>query len=258
MEPPNKNEVCHGQTVLPGPPASMAPQVNWLSRLVGGTRQQVIEILLRSDQTVQELAAEVGVSANAIRGHLAAMERDGLVRLRETRRDTGGKPANVYTVTRDADELLPKAYVFVLRGLLSALEEREDAATVRDLLVEVGDRAAVPSGGTREERVRAAGDALRSLGGTVEIVQEDGRWRLQGFSCPLSSLAAHDRRVCGLAEALVRGTTGGSVKEVCQRDTRPRCAFEISFPEVPDCSGTTSDALPPAPPSGEDRRPPSA
>lgn len=211
----------------------MASQPHWLDRLVGGTRQDVLELLLRADRTVQEIADEIGISANAIRGHLAAMERDGLIIQRDTRRDTGGKPAVVYALSPDADELFPKAYAFVLEGVLSVLEEREGSARVRETLAEVGARVAVPAGGPQEDRVRAAADLLRSLGGTVEVRREDGRWKIQGFSCPLSAVTSRDARVCGLAKSLVQHTTGGSVVEVCQRGRRSRCAFEISFPDAP-------------------------
>lgn len=211
----------------------MASQPRWLDRLVGGTRQDVLELLLRSDRTVQEIADEIGVSANAIRGHLASLERDGLVVRRDARRDTGGKPATVYALSRDADELFPKAYAFVLEGVLSVLDEREGSERVKETLAEVGARAAVPTEGSQVERVRAAADVLRSLGGTVEVRRENGHWKIRGFSCPLSSVTSRDARVCGLAEALVERTTGGSVVEVCQRGRRSRCAFEISFPDGP-------------------------
>ncbi|MEQ9569439.1 MAG: ArsR family transcriptional regulator [Longimicrobiales bacterium] len=207
----------------------MASQPPILDRLIGGTRQEVLELLLRSDRTVQEIADVVGVSANAIRGHLAALERDGLVVQRATRRDTGGKPAAVYALSREADELFPKAYAFVLQGLLGVLDEREGADAVRDVLLEVGTRAATPAEGSERERVDAAAEALRTLGATVEITRKNGHWRIQGFSCPLSAVTARDARVCGLAQALVETTTGGRVAEVCDRGPRARCAFTISF-----------------------------
>lgn len=212
----------------------MASQPHWLHRLIGGTRQNVLELLVRSDRTVQELADEIGVSANAIRGHLAALERDGLAVQREVRRETGGKPATVYALSREADELFPKAYAVVLQGVLSVLEEREGPEAVQQTLAAVGARAAVPTGGSQEERVRAAAGVLESLGGTVEVLREEGRWKIRGFSCPLSAVTSEDDRICGLAETLVRETTGGSVTEVCQRGQRPRCAFEVAFPDAPD------------------------
>ena len=212
----------------------MDPQPRWIERLVGGTRRRVLELLLRADRTVQEVADEVGVSANAIRGHLAALERDGLVVQRGVRRNTGGKPATVFALSRDAEELFPKAYALVLQELLGLLDERIGSDSVGGALSEVGARAAEPATGTPGERVKAAADALRSLGGTVEVRRRNGSWRIQGYACPLSAVTRHDERLCGLARALVLRTTGGSVSEVCEREGRPRCAFDVTFPAEPE------------------------
>lgn len=208
----------------------------WLDRLIGGTRQEVIDLLLRADRTVQEIAEVIGVSTNAIRGHLAALERDRLVVQSGTRRDTGGKPAAVYSLSPAADELFPKAYATVLEQLLALLDERDGPAQVRDTLAQVGVRAARPAEGTPRERVVAAAKALRSLGGTVEVRREGDHWKIQGFACPLSAITAHDERVCGLAESLVSTTSGGEVVEVCERGERSRCGFTITFPDDSDAS----------------------
>lgn len=202
----------------------------WLERLAGATKLQVIELLLRSEHTVQEIATEVGVSTNAIRGHIASLQRDGLVVAAGSRRNTGGKPATVYTVSDDADELFPKAYAFVLVQLLGVLGEREGPKGLEGVLRNVGKRVATPGKGTPEERVEAAAELLRSVGGNVEIRRTEDGFRLVGFSCPLGAVVRKDARICGLVETLVRTTTGGRVREVCEHDGRPRCAFEISFP----------------------------
>lgn len=206
-------------------------QPNWLERLAGSTRLKVLELLLRSERTVQEVADEVGISTNAVRGHLSALERDGLVVQAGRRHDTGGKPAAVYAISPEADELFPKAYAFVLSRLMDVLAERVGTEVVRDALGEVGARAAVPSDGSPERRAEAAAAALRDLGGKVEVVRTDDGFRIQGFACPLSGVSRTDAHVCGLAESLVRHTAGAEVREVCDRTGRPRCAFELRFPE---------------------------
>lgn len=211
----------------------MSDSPPWLDRLIGDTRQQVIDLLLRADRTIPEIADEIGVSTNAIRGHLAALERDHLVVQSDTRRDTGGKPAAVYSLAPAADALFPKAYATVLEQLLQLLDEREGPDRVRDTLALVGARAAHPAEGSSEDRVEAAAEALRSLGGTVEVRRRDDGWTIQGFACPLSAITARDPRVCGLAESLVRTTTGGDVVEVCERGLRSKCGFTITFPDTP-------------------------
>src|SRR3712207_8581849 len=49
-------------------------------RFLETTRGQIVALLRRGTRTVEELAAALGLTDNAVRAHLAALERDGLVR----------------------------------------------------------------------------------------------------------------------------------------------------------------------------------
>ncbi len=46
---------------------------------MASTRERVLDLLWRGRQTVDELARELGLTDNAVRAHLVALERDGLV-----------------------------------------------------------------------------------------------------------------------------------------------------------------------------------
>ena len=54
--------------------------MRWWEKSVGGaTRGRIIGILRRGEQSVDELAAELGVTDNAIRAQLETLEREGVV-----------------------------------------------------------------------------------------------------------------------------------------------------------------------------------
>ena len=180
---------------------------DWLERLAGETRLKVMQLLQRGDRTNQEVAEEVGVTPNAIRGHMAALERDGLVLQTGVRRDTEESRRPPSAVTQEADEIFPKAYAFVLERLMDAVETRLGSSGLRELLDEVGVEAATPGSGSPEARVTQAAAALRALGGSVEVRHRDGMWTLRGSACPLSAVTRQDARACGLVEALVRETS---------------------------------------------------
>jgi predicted ArsR family transcriptional regulator len=204
--------------------------MSWMDKLLGGTRARLLELLRRSRRSINELAAAVGISDNAVRAHLSAMQRDRLVEPAGTERSTGGKPAQLYEITPEAEELFPKAYGWTLAELLSLLEEREGRDEVKALLREVGRRAAEgrDTSGTAEARVNAAAGVLRELGGDVDVQPTDAGWRIQGYGCPFSAVAARHEEVCALAESLIERVTGLSVTECCNRsDARPRCAFQV-------------------------------
>ena len=54
----------------------------WERRFAASTRGQLLALLRRANRTVEELADTLNVSENAVRVHLTALERDGLVRQR--------------------------------------------------------------------------------------------------------------------------------------------------------------------------------
>ena len=111
------------------------------------TRGQVLGLLRRGSRTVDELAAGLGLTDNAIRAHLATLERDGLVRQEGQRRGPkAGKPALVYEPTPEAELRLSRAYAPVLAALLEELVDRLPDQETESLLAAVGRRlaAAVP------------------------------------------------------------------------------------------------------------------
>src|SRR5258708_19814815 len=89
-------------------------------RFLASTRGQIITLLRRSSHTVDELAQALGLTDNAIRAHLATLERDGIVQQRGVRRGSG-KPAAVYGLAPEAEQLFPKAYGPLLHQLLAVL-----------------------------------------------------------------------------------------------------------------------------------------
>ena len=71
---------------------------NWNQWFFASTRGQIITLLRRSSRTVDELAQALELTHTAVRAHLAALERDGLVHQRSERRGSG-KPSSVYDLT---------------------------------------------------------------------------------------------------------------------------------------------------------------
>lgn len=199
----------------------------WSRRFLDTTRGKVISLLHRGDRTVEELAEPLQLTDNAVRAHLATLERDGLVEQTGVRRGAG-KPAYLYGLTQEAERLFPKAYAPVLGRLLDALSERFGAEEAVRAMRSAGRGLAAdhraPSGG-RPERLEAAVAVLNDLGGVAEL--EDGSL-IRGYSCPLSEVVEGHPEVCKLVESLLAEIVGAPIRERCERGDRPRCRFEIS------------------------------
>src|SRR6266487_7047989 len=142
---------------------------NWLERLIGETQVRLLGLLRRSRQTITSLAEGVGLTDNAVRMHIAALHRDGIVAQVGSQRDTGGKPARLYGLTREGEELFPKAYALVLAKLVEEIVRTEGRERAIQLLRAVGAQAAAraPDATTRGERIEAAAGAFRELGADV-------------------------------------------------------------------------------------------
>jgi predicted ArsR family transcriptional regulator len=202
---------------------------NWVERLTGETTSKLLSLLRRSRLTITALADALHLTDNAVRTHIAALERDGIVEHVGSHRGTGGKPARVYALTDEGEELFPKAYALVLAGLVEEIARVDGWERATALLRAVGQRAALGAAAPddRKGRVAVAAAALRSLGGDVEVQRTERGHLLQGYACPLSAVTAKHPEVCALARALVEEITGQPVTECCERNGRPRCRFRI-------------------------------
>jgi predicted ArsR family transcriptional regulator len=205
--------------------------MRWWEKQIGGTaRGRIIALLRRGASTVEELAAELGVTDNAVRAHLQLLEREGLLRATGTRQGPGaGKPATTYELSERSESALSSAYAPVLTALLQTLAERMPPETLDDILRQVGRRIGpdAPQGGSLDTRVRAAAKLLASLGSELDVERTPDGYALCGYSCPLATAVRGEPRACHAVEELISAVVGEPVRERCDRTSAPRCRFEI-------------------------------
>lgn len=208
--------------------------MRWWERSIGGeARGKIIGLLRRKERSVDELAAELDVTDNAVRAHLELLEREGIVTQTRVRR-TGsvGKPATMYAIAPGAEATMSGAYAPVLAALAATLAERMGRQDLDALYRDAGKRIAgdhAPGKAERlESRVRSAATLLAELGAEVDVVRTKDSFAIQGHGCPLADAVRADPSVCQSIRELVSGVTGESVHECCDRGEHgPRCRLEI-------------------------------
>jgi predicted ArsR family transcriptional regulator len=180
--------------------------------------------------TANEIAAKCGLTHNAVRGHLTALQRDGLVREGGMRR-SGTRPAVLYELVPRSDSLLSRAYIPFVAQLLRVLGEQMSQGELDALMQTVGSRLGAEwprLQGDLPQRVEAASLLLEDLGALTHIEKWDGGFILRGYGCLLGE-AVHGRpEVCRAVESLLAHLLEVPVKECCERGEHPRCCFEIS------------------------------
>jgi len=117
-------------------------------RFLETTRGQILALIRRGRQTVEELAAALELTDNAVRNHLATLERDSLIQQAGVRRSSGaGKPAVLYQLHPDAEVLFSRAYPSVLTTVVESIVNACPPDQIDELLRDAGRRLARQAGG---------------------------------------------------------------------------------------------------------------
>ncbi len=187
-------------------------------------------MLRRFSLTANEIAARLGLTHNAVRGHLAALQHEGLIR-EGGRRPSASRPAVVYELVPEAEAVFSRAYIPFVAHLMRVLQERLHQGELDEVMRTVGRSLAAewpPLRGELPRRVEAASRLLEELGSLNEIEKLDGGFVIRGHGCLLSA-AVHGRpEVCRAMESLLAELLATPVEECCDRGERPRCCFEIA------------------------------
>ena len=200
-------------------------------RFFDSTRGRIISLLRESTATVNDLAEQLGLTDNAVRAHLATLERDGLVRQSGLRKGSR-KPHYAYELTSEGEHLFPKAYDALLNQLISVLKERLTPRAFKDALRAVGralasNRKSVEKRQSLERRAQDALLTLRDIGGNPRLEKNRGALVISSTSCPLATVVAEHPETCQMVETLISELVDSEVKEDCDRTGTPRCRFSI-------------------------------
>jgi DeoR family suf operon transcriptional repressor len=205
--------------------------------MLRGAKGRVLSLLRRGERTAEELAQRLEVTPNAVRFHLAELQRGGLVERRSVRRGPR-KPSHAYSLTAAGQALFPKPYDAVLNAVLQDVRDGSGTREIAALFRRLGRRLAAEhvrrfAGLTGGARVAEALSLLGEMGGAASVAagSSHGHLAIVGSSCPLGAVVGRHPECCGLFEAfLTEVLPDAEVREACQKDPTqgaPRCRFEI-------------------------------
>ena len=205
--------------------------IGWRERLFKSTRGKILELLRTGDCTVNDLAGALRLTDNAVRAHLASLERDRLV-AQSGMKPGVRKPHITYALGAEAEHLFPKAYGRLVSLLMSIFSRQVKPRNLRAGMRAAGRTVAHEhmrelQGKTREERIDAALGVLKELGGAASFREEDGKHFIYSNGCPIAAATANHPEACLLAESLLTEIIGSPVKECCIRGPAPSCRFEV-------------------------------
>src|SRR5580700_7422319 len=188
--------------------------------------------------TVQEICADLGVTATAVRQRLLRLQASNMV-ARELVRAGRGRPHHVYRVTQAALCELGDNYAELAQILWRELRNIEEpsirerlVSRVEDALVEQFGKVAARA--PLSDRMSQLTSALRERGFQVEMDQSGPLPILRENSCPYYELASEDPAICELEQAVFRRVLGADVKLTqCCLDGHHCCEFQAVESETP-------------------------
>ena len=201
-------------------------------RFFDSTRGRIVSYLRGSQGTVNDLAEHLELTDNAVRAHLATLERDGLVRQAGLRKGSR-KPHFAYELTSEGEHLFPKAYDALLNQFITVLKQRLTPKAFADALHAVGRSLAAEqkTEGRKqklERRVQAALRTLESIGGSPRLEQDGKQLSITSRSCPLAAVVSEHPETCQMVETLISELVEVDVKEECDRTDTPKCRFILA------------------------------
>jgi predicted ArsR family transcriptional regulator len=178
------------------------------------TRRTVLELLKwNGPMTAAALGDALGVSVVAVRRHLEALERDGLVH-QPTRVAGRGRPAHVYALTEAGHARFPRNYDQLLHYLLRAARDEFGPGAVERLF---GHRQRALC---ERYRDRTANRPLDELARTLAEIQDengymaewtadpDGGYLICEHNCAIPAVAAEHPAACRYELALLQELAG--------------------------------------------------
>lgn len=177
-------------------------------RFFASTRGRIAATLRRRHSaSAVDLAEELQLSPNAIRQHLASLEREGLVCERPVRRGKT-KPTHEFSLTDEGERLFPQRYDLLLNAVLREVREIGGDDVVTEIFERMGRRsaekaAARMNGVEGEKRVGALVDLLREHGVEADYRADGSGYVVREHTCPYSETVKEHPQVCSLIHSVM-------------------------------------------------------
>ncbi|OED36422.1 hypothetical protein AB833_27820 [Chromatiales bacterium (ex Bugula neritina AB1)] len=196
------------------------------------TTNKITDLLNRSALTVQELAAELGISRNSTHLQVRKLEAAGIIERTEQRLSSNaGKPAYQYKTVAGNEDVHSSAYKPVLDMLIQTISKDLPERERISLLEKTGRSLAKASGlqpvADITTNIQRSVDVVNSLGAMAELTTKGTRNTVSCHSCPVATLVHHEPLTCRLVAAFFAEASGREVTVQCKKNGTVVCGFNF-------------------------------
>jgi len=181
--------------------------------------RRAITKLLKTEGPIDsaQLAERLGLTAMAVRQHLYALQREGMVAAEE-RPVPIGRPAKYWRLTREADHLFPEAYAELSVALIDSVKDAFGPEGLERVLTSRCARQRMDYG----KRIRPGDSVAKKLAELAKVRSEegymaevkrdaDGSYLLVENHCPICAAANACQGFCATELDLFRSVLGPEV-----------------------------------------------
>ncbi|HJP95118.1 MAG TPA: metalloregulator ArsR/SmtB family transcription factor [Pyrinomonadaceae bacterium] len=182
--------------------------------------RRAIAKLLKTEGPIDsaQLSKRLGLTAMAVRQHLYALQREGLVTAEE-RPVPIGRPAKYWRLTRDADRLFPEAYAELSVALIDSVKDAfgdeglDRVLTSRCARQKTDYMKRIRPGDSLAKKLQELAKVRSEEGYMAEIRKaDDGSYLLVENHCPICAAANACQGFCATELELFRSVLGPGVQ----------------------------------------------
>lgn len=220
-------------------------------------RSLLVRLKQGGPSTTAELAAHAGVTYEAVRQQLAALEADGYVARQKAPRGRGrvGRPTGRFALTTAGDHFFAKRYDALSVELIDAASDVLGPEALMALLASLTDarvEAWAPrlAGLSLEERLAALREIYLDDDPFTAVEAGAGGPRLIERNCPYLNVASRRPALCSVTVSTLTRLLGAEVvRDERLQDGDGRCAFHVRTdrPVDPAAFRFAWEPQPPAP-----------
>lgn len=208
--------------------------VNILANEHTSTRDQILHMLkIVGSLPVSDMATRLGITEMAVRRHLNTLERDNMITSTLVRQSMG-RPTNVYSLSKQADEQFPRNYDDLTLDFLQDIEELDGPEKIEVLFRRREDKLEKTyrhhMKGDLAERVAALAELQNQRGYMVQWEKDEttDTYFLKEFNCPISQVANQYQQACNCELSLFKRVLGAEVEQTsCMARGGDNCVYRI-------------------------------
>lgn len=201
----------------------------------GSRQEQIMTLLLNASSglSIDDMAAKLDISRNAVKQHLVVLEKQQLVK-EGILTSTGGRPARCYALTEQGVNHFPKQYAWFCNLLLNDLAAEMTPESLEKMMWNMGVKLAnslAPQFGHKntQQKLEALVELMQSLGYHAELEQQEGGQSIKAVNCVYHDLAQQHPALCHFDQALITTLLEKPVEQIsCMAKKDCACRFNIA------------------------------